>query len=536
MAGSAVRLVGEDLGAGDGHAERHAHAVLAAGRVLQIVSEREARAGPCCGQTMLDLLRAVQVRLRSRVMLDACETVGPVGGEFRVPGLVGSVEAGEELHALELQIGLRVPAVQIVEPGDPLERGGHRGAVRVREAHGPLTADTLRRVDAAQRLADGSGNLTVLMDRVDPEQPIAHYLAVVVELVELADVAAVPLFQRDGRADPVFRAVRVGPCAHVRQGGLRAEPGRPVDAAARLVPGGGPVRVEPGVGEPGLGGVEREVPVVGGHVRGFKVVNRNLRRGGGDLLNRAVSGGLDLRRVLLSAVRVVAEPVGEAESQIVDDAVLGSIGAVLADALVGDHGARLAGGNNDRALVGFPIVGMVPRIVVAFGGVRGIGVCVGDGPHIADPVPVFRAGLGHAGAGQSDRGEMVLVGAGEQGHAARVALAAAGMPDAERVAGAGRRVHGLGDRTARVHVGGRVPVLLPVQFEVLVAAGGVHVLPGERGGGQAAGLHARLSDTARGLGLGGLYGVLLAVLIGWHAAGRVRRILVVRELVRLVEA
>ena len=50
------------------------------------------------------------------------------------------------------------------------------------------------------------------------------------------------------------------------------------------------------------------------------------------------------------------------------------------------------------------------------------------------------------------------------------------------------------------------------------------------------GFVSRESDTARGLGLGGLYGVLLAVLIGWHAAGRVRRILVVRELVRLVEA
>ena len=276
---------------------------------------------------------------------------------------------------------------------------------------------------------------------------------------------------------------------------------------------------------------------------------------------------------------------------------------------------------------------MVPRFVAAFRGVHGIGVRVGDGSHIAGLVPVLLAGLGDRGAGQFDWGEMILVGAGEQGHAARVAFGAAGVADAERVAGAGRRVHGLGDGTARVHVGGRVPVLLPVQFEVLVAADGIEILPSERGGGQAAGLHARLSghglrvgadrarigrhihpgqalpllgdrplrgvepavhgqlvargpggdglhlgvrslergrlrgirlrigghlalvvllqimhrqagsgfvsresDTARGLGLGGLYGVLLAVLIGWHAAGRVRRILVVRELVRLVEA
>ena len=356
----------------------------------------------------------------------------------------------------------------------------------------------------------------------------------------------------------------------------------------------------------------------------------------GDGLHLAIGGGLDLRRALLGpAVRVVAELVGEAEAQVVDDAVIGggSKSTVLGDAPVGDHRAGLSGWDNDRALVGFPVVGMVPRFVAAFRGVHGIGVRVGYGPHVAGPVPVLLAGLGDRGAGQFDRGEMILVGAGEQGHAARVAFGAAGVADAERVAGAGRRVHGLGDGTARMHVGGRVPVLLAMQFEVLVAADGIEILPGERGGGQAAGLHARLSghglrvgadrarigrhihpgqalpllgdrplrgvepavhgqlvargpggdglhlgvrslergrlrgirlrigghlalvvllqimhrqagsgfvsresDTARGLGLGGLYGVLLAVLIGWHAAGRVRRILVVRELVRLVEA
>ena len=276
---------------------------------------------------------------------------------------------------------------------------------------------------------------------------------------------------------------------------------------------------------------------------------------------------------------------------------------------------------------------MVPRIVAAFRGVGGVGVRVGYGPHVAGPVTVFRSGLGDRGAGQFDRCEVILVGAGEQGHAARVAFGAAGVADAERVAGAGRRVHGLGDGTARMHVGGRVPVLLAMQFEVLDAADGIEILPGERGGGQAAGLHARLSghglrvgadrariglhihpgqalpllrdaplrgvepavhgqlvargpggdglhlgvrslergrlrgirlrigghlalvvllqimhrqagsgfvsresDTARGLGLGGLHGVLLATLVRRDLAGRVRRVLVVREPVRLVEA
>ena len=408
-----------------------------------------------------------------------------------------------------------------------------------------------------------------------------------------------------------------------------------MDVAARLVPGGGPVRVEPGVGEPGVRGVEREVPVVGGHVRGLQVMGRDGGLGGGET-NLAVRGGADPARAGLgSTIAVVAELVGEAEAQVVDDAVIGggSKSTVLGDAPVGDHRAGLSGWDNDRALVGFPVVGMVPRFVAAFRGVHGIGVRVGDGSHIAGLVPVLLAGLGDRGAGQFDWGEMILVGAGEQGHAARVAFGAAGVADAERVAGAGRRVHGLGDGTARMHVGGRVPVLLAMQFEVLVAADGVHVLPSERGGGQAAGLHARLSghglrvgadrariglhihpgqalpllrdaplrgvepavhgqlvargpggdglhlgvrslergrlrgirlrigghlalvvllqimhrqagsgfvsresDTARGLGLGGLHGVLLATLVRRDLAGRVRRVLVVREPVRLVEA
>ena len=216
----------------------------------------------------------------------------------------------------------------------------------------------------------------------------------------------------------------------------------------------------------------------------------------GDGLHLAIGGGLDLRRALLGpAVRVVAELVGEAEAQVVDDAVIGggSKSTVLGDAPVGDHRAGLSGGDDDRALVGFPVVGMVPRIVGAFRGVRGIGVRVGDGSYVAGLVPVFRSGLGDRGAGQFDRGEMVLVGAGEQCDSARVAFGPAGVADTERVGGSRCSGDRLGDRTACVYVGGRVPVLLAMQFEVLDAAGGVHVLPGERGGGQAAGLHARLS-------------------------------------------
>ena len=92
-----------------------------------------------------------------------------------------------------------------------------------------------------------------------------------------------------------------------------------------------------------------------------------------------------------SAVPVVAEPVGEAEAQVVDDAVIGggSKSTVLGDAPVGDHRAGLSGWDNDRALVGFPVVGMVPRFVAAFRGVHGIGVRVGDGSHIAGLVPVL---------------------------------------------------------------------------------------------------------------------------------------------------
>ena len=355
MAGSAVRLVGEDLGAGDGHAERHAHAVRTSRRVPQIVRVGERGAGPCGGQTVSDLLCAVQVRLVARIMLDARVPVGPVGGELRVPGLVGAVEPGEQLHALESQVGLRVEAVEVVEAGDAAERVGHGGAVRVREAHGPLATDAFRRVDAAQRLAHVGGHPGVVMDDVDPETAVSDGFAGLVEVDELTDVAAVPLFQRDGRADPVFRAVRVGPCAHVRQGGLRAEPGRPMDVAARLVPGGGPVRVEPGVGEPGVRGVEREAPVVGGHVRVLQGMGWDGRSGRGES-DRAVRGCADLAGVRLGpAVRVVAEPVGLGEAQIVEDVAVDVVaGAYRFEGEAGDRP-----GGDVRAGVGLPLPVMV---------------------------------------------------------------------------------------------------------------------------------------------------------------------------------
>ena len=637
---AAVRIIGEHLGAGDRNAEGHSAAAIASLGVLQIVAEGEAGAGPRGGQTMLDLLLAIEVRLRARVMLGACETVDPIGGELGIAGLVSTVEAGDQLNTLELQIGLSVPAVQIVETGDSTERVGHGGAVLVREVHGPLASDALRRVDAAECLDHLRRQVGVPADGVDPEQVTACGRLAVQPGPQSADASAVPRMQRDDRVDRMGVPAAIGPLADIRQGGagtnLQREHGGCAVAGVRHR------RVQPctilklHIGELDLGGVEDEITVLAGHVRVLQIMDRNLGGLVGDGFHGTVGGCLDLRRVrLVAAVGVVAELVGEAEAQVVDDAVIGggSKSTVLGDAPVGDHRAGLSGWDNDRALVGFPVVGMVPRFVAAFRGVHGIGVRVGDGSHIAGLVPVFRSGLGDRGAGQFDWGEMILVGAGEQCHAARVAFGAAGVADTERVAGAGRRVHGLGDGTARMHVGGRVPVLLAMQFEVLVAADGIEILPGERGGGQAAGLHARLSghglrvgadraliglhihpgqalpllgdrplrgvepavhgqlvargpggdglhlgvrslergrlrgirlrigghlalvvllqimhrqagsgfvsresDTARGLGFGGLDGVLLAVLIGWHAAGRVRRILVVRELVRLVEA
>ena len=169
LAGSAVRLVGEDLGAGHRNTKGHSAAAIASLGVLQIVAEGEARAGPRGGQTMLDLLLAIEVRLRARVMLGACETVDPIGGELGIAGLVSTVEAGDQLNTLELQIGLSVPAVQIVETGDSTERVGHGGAVLVREVHGPLASDALRRVDAAECLDHLRRQVEVPADGVDPE-------------------------------------------------------------------------------------------------------------------------------------------------------------------------------------------------------------------------------------------------------------------------------------------------------------------------------------------------------------------------------
>ena len=74
---------------------------------------------------MTGLLRRVQMRLVAGVMLDSGEAVRAVGGEFRVGTLVRAVEAGKQLHALELQVGLRVPTVEVVEAGHALERVGH---------------------------------------------------------------------------------------------------------------------------------------------------------------------------------------------------------------------------------------------------------------------------------------------------------------------------------------------------------------------------------------------------------------------------
>ena len=304
---------------------------------------------------MSDLLRAVQVRLVARIVLDARVPVGPVGCEFRVPRPVGSVESGEQLHALEFQVRPRVESVQVVESGDAFERGGHGRAVLVREADGPLAADAFRRVDAAQSLAHAGGHLGVVVDDVDPEQAVADDLPVPVEPVQLSDVAAIPLFQRNGRVDPVFDTVRIRPRARIRQGGGCAESGRPVDAAAGLVPGGGPVPVEPGVGQSGSGGVEREAPVVGGHVRVLQGMGWDGRPGRGES-DRAVRGCADLAGVRLGpAVRVVAEPVGLGEAQIVEDVAVDVVaGAYRFEGEAGDRP-----GGDVRAGVGLPLPVMV---------------------------------------------------------------------------------------------------------------------------------------------------------------------------------
>ena len=531
---------------------------------------------------------------------------GRVVGHGLRCGRAGRVAAGGRVHVVR-QGGVDGPqCVYGLRPG----------------GHDDLRPDV--RVQRVPVHGVGDGHVPVVGVRVRAP-PVER----AVGLADLAGIPAVGVHLRGRQCDPsAGRIVDLAAGYGARRGdGLHAHGtvgsgDRPL--AGPVILSGGRVGQHPAIVRDGSG--FRSGALVG---RG---PDRAVHPGGGGF------GFADLGtrgHLALAAVRVVAELVGEAEAQVVDDAVIGggSKSTVLGDAPVGDHRAGLSGWDNDRALVGFPVVGMVPRFVAAFRGVHGIGVRVGDGSHIAGLVPVLLAGLGDRGAGQFDWGEMILVGAGEQGHAARVAFGAAGVADAERVAGAGRRVHGLGDGTARVHVGGRVPVLLAMQFEVLVAADGIEILPGERGGGQAAGLHARLSghglrvgadraliglhihpgqalpllgdrplrgvepavhgqlvargpggdglhlgvrslergrlrgirlrigghlalvvllqimhrqagsgfvgresDTARGLGLGGLYGVLLAVLIGWHAAGRVRRILVVRELVRLVEA
>ena len=198
---AAVRIIGEHLGAGDRNAKGRSAAAIASLGVLQIVAEGEAGAGPRGGQTMLDLLLAIEVRLRARVMLGACETVDPIGGELGIAGLVGTVEAGDQLNTLELQIGLSVPAVQIVEAGDAAERVGHGGAVLVREVHGPLASDALRRVDAAECLDHLRRQVGVPADGVDPEQVTACGRLAVQLGPQSADAAAVPRMQRDDRVD-----------------------------------------------------------------------------------------------------------------------------------------------------------------------------------------------------------------------------------------------------------------------------------------------------------------------------------------------
>ena len=231
---------------------------------------------------------------------------------------------------------------------------------------------------------------------------------------------------------------------------------------------------------------------------------------------------------------------------------------------------------------------MVPRGVVALGGVHRIGVRGDDRADLADPVTVFRAGAGHVHTAHLQRPQMVLVRSDEHLHAASVALGSTRMADAHGVCHTRLRVDGLADGTAAMHVRAHIAVLLLVKFEqggLIVAAG--QLLPAERRLAQPGDLMSRLSGvdvvvkrprfafggthvhpvqsavielrivrhvearihgqrlgrivvrdclhTACGLGFGGLDGVLPAVFVRRNLAGGVGRVLVVGERVGELE-
>ena len=223
MAGSIRRVlvIGEHRGAGDRRAERHARTVGAAGGIAQIIGERERASRPCGREAVTGLLRRVQMSLVARIMSDARETVRTVRAEFRVGTLVRAIETGKQLHALELQVGLRVPSVEVVEPGHALEHVRDLLAgVRVRELDRPRASHSFRRVDSAHGRLDlgRQAGIAGTVGRVDPESSVADDVPVPVEPVQFADTAAVPILQPHGHADLVGLAGRVGPVAHGRDG------------------------------------------------------------------------------------------------------------------------------------------------------------------------------------------------------------------------------------------------------------------------------------------------------------------------------
>ena len=305
MAGSIRRVlvIGEHRGAGDRRAERHARTVGAAGGIAQIIGERERASRPCGRETVTGLLRRVQMRLVARIMSDARETVRTVRAEFRVGTLVRAIETVKQLHALELEAGLRVPTVEVVEAGHALERVGHLLAgVRVRELDGPRAAHAFRRVDPAHGLFDlrGQAGIAGTVGRVDPESSVADDVPVSIEPVQFADAAAVPVLQPHGHADLVGPAGRVGPLAHGRDGQRGAELQRP-HALGRGIRGPVPRAVlELDLREPRVGGVEHELAVVAGDIIRFEVMHRQTGSGS---VRHGPHGSRGLRLGLLDGVR-----------------------------------------------------------------------------------------------------------------------------------------------------------------------------------------------------------------------------------------
>ena len=512
---------------------------------------------------------------------DAGPAVRAEPGEMCVGAHVRAIEAADEFDALVVSAGA---AVKVGESG--------------------RTTQSLRRGTVIQQEIDG--HIHVRAGRGMPVPLAIRRQELVLRFVvhQRAEVLAV---HGDPGIEPPLRAGGVAPLSHMVQDQVRAIPVRLVHGGQSLAGvclvllRGIPVRFDVEAvhigdlvrGEP-IGRGELEIAVL--HGGDFTVLQVMHRQTGSGLVSRESDtargpsfGGLDgvLLAVLTGGhaagrvlrVLVVGETIGELEAQIVDH-------GILVDATVGEHG--LAAGRDIRAGIHLPIVGMVPRGMVALGGVHRIGMRGDDRADRADPVTVFRAGAGHVHAAHLQRPQMVLVRSDEHLHAARVALGSTRMADAHGVRHTRLRVDGLADGTAAMHVRAHIAVLLPVKLErggLMVAAG--QLLPAERRLAQSGDLMSRPCGVdvvvvrpcfafcgthvhpvqsavielrivrhveARihgqrlgridvrdglhgsvGLGLGGLGGVLPATLVRRNLAGGIRSVLVVVQAVCLVE-